>query len=1104
MKLALTGLLAFLIAAVSAAAEYNVIVAASDTASELKAAAKYVCDAKDARPVLQRAIDEAGRLEVKCILLAGTYVIDSRGERSRRGALCFWNDEQKQKFYMHENPRFRTLEGAIEPIGWYSGARIVMSQRLYDELSDDEEFSFLYCDGGGMFSRAWILRNLVIKLPDNRKPIVVVDGRYSTALKYNDVWVTGCDPRSFNPATCEGMNVPHPRSVGFRGTAGSNIGVLNEWKRLSAMGFGTGFDIGGEHVYCESLEAKNNVYGFAFDCYKGKGGIGASDNEKACGGGFYPIVCVNLLDEHNVHMPRFGNASHDGRSQENWAQSVTIRGMNIQWPNSAPGYPDRRAPDFLKGRHRATEAQPGLWRGSIEYVIDHTTPGGGVNLTDEPFFEDGHGRNVEARSLHQRHVKIQTRGKPGTIPKDFRRSVDRSEQVVEESGLSSGELKLLLDRIERETADRPFVVTRTRWLTAILDKARLAVKSDDVFVDWFQDWKSLEYRRVARVKEFRQHHPELNRPFPGACLDVSHTCPDWESILTLGPKGLAARARARRLTAESDDERLFLDCVAEVYDAMARLCVRWAETAEDAGAKDCAAVLREIAAHPPRTLREALQLMLVYDRCQEAEGECVRSQGLFDRLYITFYRDDLAAGRETPESAKRLVKAVFQKFYEQGHPNGKNFGFGGYDREGKPVWNELTEMAFDLQNEMNVPNPKFTFRYGEKTPEEQLMRVSRNLASGQTSVVFFCEETAKKMFLKQGKTSDDLADAVLIGCYEPAIQGREVISSMSVQLNLAKPLEMVLNGKVPADYPSFESAYFDRLGKMIGMALEDERAYVKNWYDLNPAPLLSGSFRDAVAGARDCHRGSMKYNQSGVMLGGLATVVDSLAAVRWLVDETKTVSLPELAAILRDDWKNHESLRLKARHAPPKWGNNDDRADCLGQKVYAFAAGLINGSDNAHGGTFQAGFWSIDNDVNFGRTTGATPDGRKRGDRLSRNNSATAGCGTEGVSALLLSNAKLDQADSPDGFILDAVYPISAARDSMAEKNLVAFLRVFAARGGQCVHLNCFSPQTLREAQKHPELYRDLQVRVCGWNVRWNELSKADQEYFILTAEAQQ
>lgn len=696
------------------------------------------------------------------------------------------------------------------------------------------------------------------------------------------------------------------------------------------------------------------------------------------------------------------------------------------------------------------------------------------------------------------------RGEPGSLKRDFQFSADRSAEVVLDSGLPAEELSGRLDEIEKSMADRPFVVTRAKWLATVFDQIRLAVAGDDVFVDWFPGWQLLERRCSRRVAAFKARHPELKRPYPGAVLDTSHICPDWESILLLGPKGLAERARRRCERAANEEERIFLECVVEVYEAMSRLCVRWAATAEAVGAKTCAATLRAIAERPPCTLREALQLMLVYDRCQEAEGECVRSQGLFDRLYLKYYLDDVAAGRETRESAKGLVREVFVKMARQGHPNGKNFAFGGYGRDGRPVWNDLTEIAFELQYEMNVPNPKFTFRYGRKTPKAQLMKVARNLSSGRNSVVMFNEETAREMFLRRGKTVEDVADAVLVGCYEPAIQGREVIASMAVRVNLARPFdEIAAKGDVES-YAAFESAYFAHLKAMIETVLADERVYAENWYELNPAPLMSGAFRDAVENARDCHRGSMKYNQSGVTLAGLGTVADSLAAARWLTEEAKLVTMPKLMAAMKANWRGYEELQLKARRLAPKWGNNDDRVDELAKKVFKFAAALVNSAPNGHGGTFQAGFWSIELDTTFGGATGATADGRKKGERLSRNNAATAGCGREGVTALMLSAAKLDQADSPDGFILDAVFPASTAKGEAAVANIVACLETFGKLGGQCIHLNCFDSSMLRDAQAHPERYRDLQVRVCGWNVRWNDLSKEDQDYFIATVAAQE
>ena len=696
---------------------------------------------------------------------------------------------------------------------------------------------------------------------------------------------------------------------------------------------------------------------------------------------------------------------------------------------------------------------------------------------------------------------------------------------LDDLGLARAELERRLDEIERETADKPMIVTRTKSLAMMFDNVRLAVNTNDLFVHWHPDSSLLPLRKIKREKNFWERSPEFRDAVPlmnriGAFrsrLDTSHTCPDWESIIELGPAGLSERARRRKTTARTDNERIFLDCVVEVYEALSRECLRWAAFAERRGMKDVAAVLRENASHEPRTFREALQWALVYDRAQEAEGEDVRSQGMFDRLFLKYYKADLAAGRETKESAKRLMADFYTRLYSQNHPNNKNITFGGYDSNGTPVWNELTELGFEVFRELGRICPKLTYRFGVKTPRWQLEKVTRCIAEGKNSIVFACEETMEKMFSRRGKSKEDICNYVLVGCYEPGICGREVVASMSVDINLAKPLEAVLNSgksfdgfrigpdcELPTDGAAFEREYLRQLDAMLVTALDATRAVEERWYDLNPAPLHSGSFRDCIASARDYSCGGCKYNSSGVDCSGLGTVADSLAAVRYLVDEVKLVTMEGLRKSLLADWKGHDELRLRACRQAPKWGNNSDRADAAAQRVYDVLVKRINTTRNGHGGFFQAGLWSIDLNVPFGRQTAATPDGRHRGDGLSRNNVATAGCGKDGPLALMHSNLKLDLAESPDGHIMDIILPMSVAKRQTAAKDIATVLATYFKNGGQCIHLNCFDAALLREATANPEKYPDLQVRVCGWNVRWNDLSPQEKRHFIATAEAQE
>jgi len=674
-------------------------------------------------------------------------------------------------------------------------------------------------------------------------------------------------------------------------------------------------------------------------------------------------------------------------------------------------------------------------------------------------------------------------------------------------------LEKAIATIAAENKSAPFLVTRTKQLRYVFEHVALGVNTNDVFVHWHPGTYVLSAQREARVAAFAASRPERRNCGGWMCrngsyntrLDTSHTCPDWESVIALGPCGLADRARKRRATAKTEDERLFLGCIVEVYESLAAECLRWAELCEREGMRDSAAVLREIARHEPQTFREALQWSLVYDRAQEAEGEDVRSQGLFDRLFIRHYRNDLAAGRETRDSAKKLIADYYTRLWTQKHPNCKNIAFGGYDRDGNVVWNELTELGIEVFRELGRINPKLTFRFGRKTPREQLEKVCACLAEGKTSIVFACEETLRETFLRRGKSPEDVADYVLVGCYEPGIGGREIIASMAADINLAKPLESVFAAATPpVDFADFRRRYFAELGALIDEAAATAVEVERHWFELHPTPLFSGAFRDSVASARDAYAGGLKYNSSGIECTGLGTVADSFAAVKYLTEERMACTLAELAQAVRDDWRGKEQLRLLARNAAPKWGNNDDRADGFAKEIYDFTTDRINSKRNGHGGDFQAGFWSIFLDQHFGRHTAATPEGRHKREMLSRNNVATAGCGREGPTAVMNSNLKLDLTKCEDGHIMDIILPVSKMKREDATKHIASILASYFNRGGQCLHLNTFDAATLREAMAHPEKHPDLQVRVCGWNVFWNDLSREEQFHFLKTCETQE
>lgn len=695
-----------------------------------------------------------------------------------------------------------------------------------------------------------------------------------------------------------------------------------------------------------------------------------------------------------------------------------------------------------------------------------------------------------------------------------------------ESGPDQETLKQELEKYESLHREEPLIRLRAEMLELILTRGRIGIDPFDRFADHLEGrghlWDLNNRQRIMTrnlIDETVRQSAKLlgdNGIFISQ-MDQSHTSPDWYAVLALGPAGLRARALAALEKAEDPEAKEFLRAAARVFGAVRSLILRFAALAEKKNLPELAETMHAIADRPPETFRQALQLALIYDTCQETELEPVRSQGTFDQLYVPFLRHDLERGILSREEAKELLKFYWTKFYAQMHPNGKNFCFGGLAAPGVDGCNELTELCFEVHRELNRINPKLSFRVHRGTPEKNLLQVAECVRTGRTAVVFSNDDVAFEMFRRRGKEEQDLYRYVLIGCYEPAIMGREMCCSMAAWGNLVRPLETALNNgctfdgvrigpecALPADAAGLEAEYLRQLDALLTRVMANTIAFERRWKFINPSPLLSGTMRDCIESGRDVSNAGTRYNSSGVMCCGLGTVVDSLMAVKTLVDDRKLCTVARLAEALRRNWQGFEALRQQALKRSPKWGNNHPEADAAGRRIVEFLAKKINRTPNARGGGFQLGLWSIDHNFTFGKKCPATPDGRLAGDPFSRNLGATIGMEKNGPIAMMNSAASLDQAEAPDGAVLDIMLHPSAVSGPDGAKVIAGLVRGYFASGGLAIQFNIMDADELREAQKEPEKHADVQVRVCGWNSRFIDLSPEEQDAFIRQAEVQE
>ena len=224
-------------------------------------------------------------------------------------------------------------------------------------------------------------------------------------------------------------------------------------------------------------------------------------------------------------------------------------------------------------------------------------------------------------------------------------------------------------------------------------------------------------------------------------------------------------------------------------------------------------------------------------------------------------------------------------------------------------------------------------------------------------------------------------------------------------------------------------------------------------------------------------------------------------AIKKFVYEEKIVTLEQLKTALDNDWQGYEKLRLKILNSRFKYGNDEPETDAFARAVLTRVYGRINNRPNSRGGVYKTEMHSALHFVRLGKLTGASPDGRKSGEELSKNASPAVGMDREGVTALINSAGKLLPYEHHEGFCLDLMlHPSSVAGEDGIDV-MYSLIFAYMEKGGMCLQMNVFDADTLIDAQKNPEKYQNLQVRVCGWNVLWNNLSKEEQDAYILRAQ---
>ncbi len=691
----------------------------------------------------------------------------------------------------------------------------------------------------------------------------------------------------------------------------------------------------------------------------------------------------------------------------------------------------------------------------------------------------------------------------------------RGDATDRATGIGLEELKAEADRIVSAEKDKvPWCLVKAHLFETICDRMSVGFSPHDIFpafACWSRRDRILTKTINARMAEVdRLYCPDAGRKaaaVKGSCIrhDYDHAVPDWDRALALGFTGLKAEVDASPATND------FRKAMSIAADAMLRNVVRFADCARKSSCAGSPAVQAQVAAldrlakGPPRTAYEAMMFQLLFFVYGEHVDHLqVRSLGNWDRIMLPYYEADLAAGRTTREKFKEQVKRFWWQWGSIDNWWGQPVYIGGTKSDGTTEYNEVSRIVLEVTDELALPTPKLQLKIAANTPDDIFLK-ALDMSRRHRSVVFCGEAPMATAMAAMGFTAEEARTCDIWGCYE--FQPRAAANTtLPCVFNMPRIvidlLEDARTGRFTA--PTFEDfleAFHKTMRSRLAIALNVVRDYEAHMDDFIPALVHSLSIESCVANGKNAIGDGMKYNLSLIIQSGAGTAVDSLAAVKEIVYEKREMSLAELGAVMAANWEGHDALRLRMCASRRKWGNNEPLTNRLTHDLYRTFGNCINGKPNSRSGIFVAGGHSIDFFLIFGRHTGATPDGRKAGEEFSKNISSAPGADREGSTALIEGIASIDCRDIPGDIILDATLHPSLVQGEdglLAMKTLIT--RYFAV-GGCAIHFNVFSAEELRDAQEHPDRYENLQVRVCGWNVRWNDLSRDAQSAYIHRAE---
>lgn len=595
---------------------------------------------------------------------------------------------------------------------------------------------------------------------------------------------------------------------------------------------------------------------------------------------------------------------------------------------------------------------------------------------------------------------------------------------------------------------------------------------------------------------------------------------------------------------EAYDKQVQLEAMAIACDAMVLYGQRYAAYARELAAAESdpnrkeellwiAANCDVVPAHKPQTFAQAIQMYWFVHTGVTTELNLwdAYSPGKLDQYLFPFYQREKAAGSLDYHKARELLECLWIKFNNQPAPpkvgitlkesatytDFANINTGGIDPyTGQDGVNEVSYLILDTMDELKLLQPSSNVQISEKNPDAFVKRAVEISRKGWGQPAFYNTEELIQELLNAGKTLEDARFGGASGCVETGAHGREAYC-LTGYLNVPKIFEITMNNGFdkytkkqiglrtgnPGDFRSYEKlweAFMKQLDYFIDIKIAGNHKIERIFAKHLPSPLMSVVVDGCRQSGRDYNAGGAKYNTRYIQIVGIGTMTDTLAAIKYNVFDQKRLTMQELLAAIDANFVGHEMTRNFVLNHTPKYGNDDDYADAIMVDIFESVRDKIRGRKAACGATYQIDMLPTTCHVYFGSVMTASANGRLAGVPLTDGISPEKGADVNGPTAVIRSAAKMDHT-STGGTLLNQKFTPASIAGEEGLANVTSLIRSYFKMMGHHIQFNVIDRAVLLEAQRKPEEYKDLIVRVAGYSDHFNNLEKALQDEIIFRTE---